>query len=375
MVSGENRVAEDEVRLLGEAGHEVTTWLPSARGGDGSLEMLRTGAGAIWSRSAARQARDLIRRHRPDVIHVHNLFPMLSPAILRAVPAEGVAVVLTLHNYRLLCLPATFLKGGEICERCVGRLPWRGVAYRCYRGSIGASAALCASLGLHRALGTFDRVRLYLAISLFVRDQHLRAGLLAGKIHIKPNFAWKTPRREGAGDGFLYVGRLAPEKGVATLLKFWRPAFGRLTVVGDGPEARSLERMAPPGVAFSGRIDPEDVAKLIAGSRAVLVPSIWHEPAGRVVLEAYASGVPVIANRVGALEELVKDRESGLLVPPRDEQAWSEAIERLLDNREAERLGEGAYRLWQEHYSPEKGLKALEAAYRRAQVMASENHA
>ena len=218
--SGENRVVEDEARLLRDAGHDVLVWAPSPSE-LGVAGRVRAGASALWSARAVEKVRRLIGRHQPQVVHCHNLFPMLSPAVIRAAAAEA-PVVATLHNFRLLCLPATFVRDGEPCEDCLGHLPWRGVRYRCYRGSRLGSGALAGSLGLHRALGTFDDVRRFLAVSDFVRAKHVEAGFPPEQIKVKPNFSWPLPRREGPGEYFLYLGRLSPEKGVPTLLEAWR---------------------------------------------------------------------------------------------------------------------------------------------------------
>ncbi|MDP9234960.1 MAG: glycosyltransferase, partial [Actinomycetota bacterium] len=158
-VSGENRVVEDEARLLRKGGHEVGVYAP---GLDelGPIDLIRSAATTIWSLGAAKKVAEAVERHHPDVVHVHNLFPALSPAVLRAVPDE-VACVMTLHNYRLLCLPGTLLRDGRVCEDCLGRSPWPGVVHGCYQGSVGASGVLASSLQLHRTIGSFRRVDLF----------------------------------------------------------------------------------------------------------------------------------------------------------------------------------------------------------------------
>jgi glycosyltransferase involved in cell wall biosynthesis len=365
-VSGENRTVADEVRLLREAGHDVQVWAPSPDGLDGP-ELVRTGLRAMWSGRSASHVAELIRRHRPEVVHCHNLFPMLSPTVLRAA-RKAPAVVVTLHNYRLLCLPATFVRNGGICEDCLGRLPWRGVFYRCYRGSVPASAAVAGSLALHRGLGTFDDVDLYLAVSRFVRQKHIEAGFPPERLHVKPNFSWQMSQRRGPGEYYLFLGRLSPEKGVDRLLDAWRRcrSLGRLLIVGDGPDRLRLSRQAPAGVEFRGAVSAEQVPGIFARARALILPSVTYEGAPRSVLEAYAAGVPVIASAAGALPELVEDRVSGLLVRSADAAAWSAALGALASANVAHQLGEGARRLWQERYSPKCGLAALEDAYARA---------
>lgn len=361
-VSGENRVVEDEVRLLRSAGHDVVLWQPEPRDTRGS-GLVRRGASAVWSREAVATVRDVARRLRPDAIHAHNLFPMLSPAVLREA-ARHAPVFVTLHSYRMMCLPGSLRRDGRRCELCVGHPPWRGVMYRCYRGSAAGSAALAASLMLHRAAGTFDRVTRFLAVSEFVRQKHMEAGMPADQVMVKRNFAWPSERRSGPGDHFLYAGRLAPEKGVDVLLRAWRPELGRLVVVGDGPDRERLRGLASSGVELRPTVPPPEVAALLRGARALVVPSRWDEPSSRVSVEAFAAGVPVIASRVGGVTELVEDDVSGALVEPGSVPALAAALSRLRDPALSVRLGEGAHRLWEREHRPEVALERLLAAYR-----------
>jgi glycosyltransferase involved in cell wall biosynthesis len=361
--SGENSVVRDEERLLKEAGHEVVTWAPAP---GPEVSHARLGSRAIWSPAALRHVRDMIGQHRPQILHCHNLFPMLSPAVLRAARDGDSRVVITLHNYRMFCLPATCFRDGEICELCLGKVPWRGIVYRCYRGSLPGSAALAASLTLHKAIGSFDQVSQFLPVSRFVFDKHVQAGLASDKMFIKPNFCWPQSRRAGAGEYFLYVGRLSREKDVRTLLEAWRSIRAPLILAGDGPDRHALQAVAPAEVVFKGRVDPNEVTQLLTGARALIVPSRWYEGAPRSVIEAYAAGVPVIATRFGALPEIVEHGVSGLLVPPGGTDGWVEAVETLMDATTAARLGEGAFDRWARLHSPDSGLEGLERAYRAA---------
>jgi len=362
--SGENSVVDDETRLLQRNGHTVTSWTPEPETGT-TLKTVATAGRAVWGFSSAERVRWLIRSHRPDVVHVHNLFPTLSPAVLRTA-AEYVPVVATLHNYRLMCLPSTFIRDGRTCEDCLGRVPWPGVVHRCYRGSMAGSVVLGTSVTLHRIAGSYDRVALFLAVSTFLRRKHLEAGFSPERLLVKPNFSWPMPRREGPGEVFLYLGRLSPEKGVETILRAWRPGLGTLVVAGSGPEDGRLRAMAPSGIEFLGTVDGSAVPGLLQRARALLLPSNWYEGQPRVVLEAYAAGVPVLASDVGGLPELVEDGRSGFLLPRTDPEAWTAAMQKLLLDQEAVRLGQRGWQLWRERFSPERGLEGLEQAYQRA---------
>jgi glycosyltransferase involved in cell wall biosynthesis len=360
--SGENQVVADETRLLEDAGHEVVRWEPSPEHEHG-ISLVNTGTQAIWSIPAVRHLRSLLRDTGADVLHVHNLFPKLSPAALRVARQERVAAVMTLHNYRMLCLPATLLRDGRTCEECVGHLPWRGVQHGCYRGSRLGSAALAVSLSLHRALRSFERPQLLLAVSEFVRRKHIDAGWRADTIRVKSNFAWPCTKRYGPGELFLYVGRLSPEKGVDDLLRAWKGIDASLVVVGDGPDDERLRTLAPPNVQFTGALARAAVDELLTRARALLVPSIGYEGQPRTILEAFAAGVPVVANRVGALPEVIDDGVSGLLVEPSAEGSWRDATTRLLDDDLASRLGRGAFEAWNRQYCPTVALDALVQAY------------
>lgn len=360
--SGENRVVEDEVQLLRSAGHQVELMSPTPRT-DSALQRAGAAGGAVWNRRARQAVAARIRELQPDVLHAHNLFPALSPAVLRL----DVPTVVTLHNYRLLCLPADFLRDGRICEDCLGRSPWRGVVHRCYRGSAGGSAAVAASLALHRAAGSFAGVDRYLAVSEFVRDKHIEAGWDPARITVKPNFASAMPRRDGAGAYFLYLGRLSPEKGLDRLLPLWDGVPARLLVVGDGEERARLEACARGDVEFLGEVPPGRVPELLAGARALVLPSICYEGAPRTVVEAFAAGVPAIANARGNLPRMIP-HDAGILVDPAEPEGWVRAAEALLDDDASVSLGDGAHRQWQNRYSPDIAERALREAYTDAIV-------
>jgi len=359
--SGENRVVADEIKLLTEGGHEVRSWTPSPS--TTAKERAKAAVDTTWSTQAVAQISDLVGSWKAEIVHCHNLFPLVSPAAIRAASAQGAGVVMTLHNYRLMCLSGSLYRAGHICEECLGRLPWRGVLHRCYRQSLLGSGALATSLTVHRGLRTFDRIDRFLAVSAFVRNKHVEAGISPERITVAPQFAWPTVRREGPGEYFLYLGRLTREKGANALIGSWAPDLGRLVVVGDGPEMTRLRATAPPNVEFRGLVPGDSVPAVLRGARALLGPSLWDDAAPRSVTEAYAAGVPVIASRRGGLTETVKHGESGLLVSAGRSSEWAAAVRRLSNDEEAIRLGENAWRQWSETHRPEHSLARLESAY------------
>lgn len=222
---------------------------------------------------------------------------------------------------------------------------------------------MATTFTLHGKIGTFSKVAKFLAVSTFVKEKYIEAGFRRESIAVKPNFAWPTDVREGAGDYFLFAGRLSAEKGVATLLKAWNRSLGRLVIVGDGPEAPKLKSAAPDDVEFRGFVDGAKMPEILRDARALLLPSIWYEAQPRIILEAYAAGVPVIASEIGGLPELVTDGVTGFTVPAQDAEAWTRALNRLRDDEVAKRLGNKARARWRKHYSPESGLQNLMHAY------------
>jgi len=363
-MSGENRVVREEAELLRRGGHDVELLAPSP---DESRKVTLA-ARSLDSFGIGRIVGDRVRSRGVDVVHCHNLYPALGAGVLRAAEHAGAAVVMTLHNYRLMCPAGTFFRDGRVCQDCLGRLPWPGVAHACYRESRSESAVLAASLVVARTTRKLDAVHRFLAVSAFVRDKHVEASFPAERIIVKPNVVPAQTQRQGAGTYFLVLSRLVVEKGVAEIIRSWDPSLGELRVAGDGPERGRLESLAVGrGVHLDGAMAPEEIPALLAGARALLVPSSWFEGQPRVILEAYAAGVPVIASRIGGLAEAVIDNETGITVDPGDTEAWRAAARQLGDDDKLTiRLGRAAHALWAERFNPTRGLEMLEAAYGEA---------
>lgn len=329
---GEDRSFEEERDLLQNAGHDVLQYV---RRNDDLNAMGRPAqvAATLWNRRAAREVAHLVRRESPDVVHVTNTFPLLSPAVCRAAHGSGAAVVQALRNYRLLCAGGYLLRQGRPCEDCIGRAtPWPAVVHRCYRESATASGAVAAMQVLHRAVGTWrNRVDAFFTLTEFARSKFVAAGLPADRVHVKNNSVHPDP---GAGDGaggyVAFAARLSAEKGVAALLAAWAidRSLPRLVVVGDGPLGADVSAAAASDarIEWRGRQSEAEVHRVFAGAAAVVVPSLWYETFGRTIAEAFAGGTPVIASRLGAMSELVDHGRTGWLAPPADPRALAAAV-------------------------------------------------
>jgi glycosyltransferase involved in cell wall biosynthesis len=373
---GEDAVVKAEAELLRAAGHEVVQWqAQNPQGTSGAVAAL---ALSPWNFRAARSLGRVATRRRPQVAHVHNTWFAMSPSVLPALRRAGVPVVMTLHNYRLLCANGVLFRDGRPCEDCIGTHPWHGLRHRCYRDSALQSLPAAGTIAFHGLLGTWRReVSLFLALNEFSRARFVRGGLPPERIHVKPNFvADPGPRTvpNSASPTVLYVGRLVAEKGLGVLLEAWRrAAVGslELVIVGDGPMRPALQRLAVPGVRFAGRLPAEEVRRRMLAARALVLPSLSYEVQPMAALEAVAAGVPVLASDIGGMPDLLRPLGSGWLVPPGVEEAWAAELGRLTDARLVEQGGRQARATYEQSFTEASALHALEAAYELALRSAS----
>lgn len=318
----------------------------------------------LWSLRTTAEMGALIKRFRPAVIHTHNTFPLISPSLYWVAARAGVPVVQTLHNFRLMCLNALFLRDSQVCQDCLGHVPWRGVVRKCYRGSGAASTVLASTLTLHRGLGTYrNKVARYIALNDFCRNKFIEGGLPAERIVVKPNFVDFPAPEVLPRHGMLFVGRLSVEKGVATLGRAAALLHdARLRVAGDGPEAVSLDEVG--GVTRLGSLPDEAVRREMNSAVTLVVPSICYETFGLVIVEAFACGTPVIASRIGVLPDLVRDGETGLLFEPgnardlADKMAWA-----LAHPEQMASMGRKARAQYEAEFSAEVNYQQLMEIY------------
>ena len=365
---GEDGVFGAEVALLRDKGHTVVPLTFHNKQLE-DVPLLWRAAVTLWNREAYARVREAIRLHRPDILHVHNTFPLASPAVIRAAKAEGVPVVMTLHNYRLLCVNAFLFRQGQVCEACLGRLPWRGALYGCYRESRAASAVVAGMITLHRALGTWNLVDRFIALTEFARQKFIEGGFPPEKISVKPNFVHPDlGPGEGRGGYALFVGRLSPEKGLGTLLMAWEHLGGKvpLKIVGNGPLAPEVQEAQKriPGVEWLGRKAPEEVYALMGEAAFLVFPSEWYETFGRVAIEAFAKGTPVLAAHIGAVGEVTEDGRTGLHFRPGDPEDLAAKVEWLLAHpNELARMRKEARAEYEAKYTAEQNYAQLMAIY------------
>jgi glycosyltransferase involved in cell wall biosynthesis len=364
---GEDVVVDEEHALLKLHGHAVDRHGADNATIAGGWATLRT----AWQAPYSNRERDrLLRRietFRPDVVHVHNFFPLLTPSVFDACEAAGVPAVLSVHNYRLVCPGATFFRAGAVCEKCLRGSAYNAARHGCYRGSRLGSLAVARMVERHRTAGTWQRkVDCFIVFTEFARAKLMEAGFPGDRIAVKPNavrIGSSVERADGDGAA-LFVGRLAAEKGVATLLSAWRDLDLPLRIVGDGPLRALAQQAKQASIIWLGRLSPDGVAEEMRRARFLVMPSEWYEGFPLVVAEAMARGLPIIASNLGGLGELVRDGATGLSFTAGDATDLARAVRWARDNPEAmARMAHAARVRVLESLTPEANHRRLTEIY------------
>jgi glycosyltransferase involved in cell wall biosynthesis len=373
-LGGEDIVFEQECRLLRKAGHEVVTY---SRSNDeirtmGPLQQVLLAPHVIWAADSRRDFAALLQREKPDLVHVHNTFVMISPSIFSACYAARIPVVHTLHNYRLMCPTATFYRDGRVCEDCMTGGLWQGIKHGCYHNSSRMTTVVAAMIATHRKLGTWTHpLHFYIALSQFARQKFVEAGLPEDRLFVKPNFVDPDPGPcETKEDYVVFVGRLSPEKRVSTLLNAWEKSASRipLFILGGGPQLEELKDVARQkkldGIEFLGQLPrPEAVART-RKAKFLIFSSEWYENFPVTIVEAFASATPVICSRLGAMQEIVADQRTGLHFTPGDAADLAAKIDWANSHpRELSVMGNTAREEYERLYSSHTNYDQLLAIY------------
>lgn len=369
---GEDVVFRQESALLADRGHVVTRYVVANDNVD-QLSGLSLAGRTIWSWPSFRELRALFRRTKADVAHFHNTMPLVSPAAYYAAAAEKVAVVQTLHNYRLLCPGNNLFRDGAPCERCVDRvIPWPSVKYRCYRANRIATLGVATMLSVHRAAGTWrNRVHAFICLTAFARAKFLRGGIPEERLYTKAHFVDPDPG-PGPGDGgyALYVGRLEEGKGVRTLLDAWREDLPMtLVIAGTGPLEEQVREAAQSqtNVEYLGWVKPAQVTTLLQRAGMLVFPSLFYEGLPTSVLQSLATGTPIVATNSPNLAGLITHRKTGLLFPARDAEALRRRIRWFSEHPEAVQVMRRACRQdYLAKYTADRGYTNLMAVYESA---------
>jgi glycosyltransferase involved in cell wall biosynthesis len=365
-------VREMEVAL--RTGHEVLTFYGSTKDflGVGFVNKIQAPLKAIWNRNAFMALRKLQVAEQFDLWLVHNVFPGLSPAVYDAARDCGVPVVQYLHNYRFTCVNGFLLNHGELCFRCLNGNFLPAVQTRCWRESRVAGAVMGISLVRLRVVGVFRQVAHWVAISHAQKRIYARIGIPEEKISVLYHFYEGPPKMgQGHGKDLLFLGRISPEKGVRLLVDAWleeKIEDRYLWIVGDGPIRSELEQRARKcaNIKFTGFLTGRELESVWREAALSIVPSVWEETFGRVLIESWAHGVPVLAARIGALPELIESTGAGWLFDPSSLSSLKQKLRLILEDPSAYSSVAAKCRAAVAGFSREDWLKGMERILQKA---------
>ncbi len=370
---GEDAVVREDLELLRRNGHEVSLFSANNDAISDLWGKLKTFFLVVYNPVARRALAARIRDFRPDVVHVHNFFPLLSPSIFDACIDEGVPAVLTLHNFRILCPTAVLYHGGVIREDSLHGSAWWALKKRVYRNSFFGTLAVACMVEFHKRRGTWRRkVDRFVALSQFGKNKFIDGGLPQDRIVVKPNSRESLATSSGetaSRHGALFVGRLSEEKGISLLLRAWEGIEYPIRIVGDGPLSELVRTSADKNsnVEVLGRLDPLAVRKEMERAAFLVMPSLCYEMFGLTIVEAYASGLPVLASRIGGPAEMVDDDVTGKLFEAGDIEDLRDKVRWAIAHPEPlRRMASHVRSVFQSLYSSQQALSTLEAIYRDA---------
>ena len=367
---GEEVVVEAEHKMLTDYGHQVEQLIVKSSDIEkaGVLAKADIALQSIWSFKTYYTVKQQIKNFEPDLVHVHNTVPLISPSVYSACRDANVPVVKTLHSYKLIC-PGTYLyRDGKICEDCLPKfIKYPSVIHGCYRQNRFHSAITATGLAVDRFKGTYQKnVDIYIALTRFARQKFIEGGFPAEKVAVKPNFIASDIR---PGKYALFVGKLVKYKGIEPFLKAWdlleEPI--PLKVVGKGPLDILLKGSIPSGIEYLGALPREKVLELMQNASFLIFPSEWYEPFGMVVIEAFATGLPIIGSYRASSREIIKDGYSGWHFKPEDAEDLARVVKEAWSNPdELKRRGDLARKQYEQCYSAEVNYQMLLNIYQTA---------
>ena len=380
---GEDRMFELETDALRKHGHEVITYHienSEALGQDTLYQKIRTALEAPYSRRSKKSVQRFLKKHQPDISHIHNWFPLITPSIYTAHQKANVPVIQTLHNYRLGCASANYRRDGKDCNSCNRQSNTSSIRHRCYKNSLFGSISWKLIIDRNWRNQTFtQKVDRYLCPSHEVYNRHRLMGIPVEKLQILPN-ACPDPRSNETIKSkkkqffeVVFAGRLVAEKGTQILVEAWQKIpsklqqKSRLTIIGDGPELVKLKRLtqSTANIRFAGELDHSSTLKYFNKSDLLVCPTLWAEPFGLTIIEAMGAGIPIIASEIGAPQELIRSEKTGLLVKAGDAAVLAKALIHLIKNPDiAKDMGDRGRANYEALYTKEAHAKALTATFK-----------
>jgi len=371
VLGGEDVVVDSEFSLLRDKGHNIQVFKVK-NDVNNFLSKVIAGLNVHYSDRSKFNLKRVLKKNEPDIVHVHNFFPLLTPSIYDACVEEQVPVVQTLHNYRTICPGALLMRDGKICELCVKGSAYQSVLHGCYRGSKIGTFAVARMVEKHRNNSTWNtKVNRFIALTEFARNKYIEAGFPEEKIRIKPNFS-DDPHPDNNDmnfirNGALFVGRLSQEKGLMTLINAWQDLEIPLKVAGTGPLENELNDLKSNNIITFGMLEKDSVQKEMRKASFLVMPSECYETFGLVLVEAFTQGLPVVASRLGGMAEIVEDGVTGLHFEAGNAKDLAKKVQWMHEHpEECRKMGLNARKVFEEKYTAEKNYELLMNIYQEA---------
>jgi len=370
ILGGEDIQMLEETELLRKNGNDVQMFQVSNDTIEDDQNSIKLALDTVWSKKYYKELLNKIKNEKFDIVHVHNFFPLLSPSIFYAARKAGSKVIMTAHNYRLICPNALMYVNNKICTECVGKtIPYPALMKKCYRDDFSATAATVAMLGFHNIIQTWKgKIDGIICISGFLKKQLIYAGFKDKQLHIKHNFVSSLiPPVFSPDDYYIFVGRTSDQKGLPLLLNVFEKNQRPLIIIGDGPLNDLTKSFASrnPNIKFSGKLSLEETYEKISKAKALLLPSQSHEPFGRTIAEAFAHGTPVVGSDLGGISELIEDGVNGFLFDPYKESGLEQAIYRFEQVTDMASMRREAFNSYQNQFTPDINYSRVMEIYNK----------
>ena len=364
--AGEFSVLKNEIKLLKDNGNEVITFYKDNKNIKSFFSKVIHFLRIVYSRNIFNEFDNYLKQNKPDVIHVHNFFPIMTPAIFFAAKKNNIPIIHTLHNYRLICPTSTLMHNNRIYEKSIINGPFSTIIDKVYRNSYLGTFALARMISYHKKYNTWDnQVDKFIALTNFSKSKFVEANFLSHKIEIKSNFVFDmydpdSDKKEYA----LFIGRISEEKGIRYLIKAWEKIDYKLIIAGTGPLENFIRSRLNENIIFLGKQNKEEIRNLMNAASFLIIPSIWYEGFPMVILEAYSAGLPVLGSRIGSIEEVVLDDITGLHFESNNSRDIVKKVNRIIKNRELlKKLSKNARKEYLEKYTPTKNYDILKKIY------------
>ncbi len=361
-----------EMELMSSRGHHVLLAGKDNAAIDSFLAKAKSAMDVAYSKEGRLWMKKELMHFRPDVVHVHNFFPLLSPSIYDACLESKTPVIQTLHNFRIVCAGGLLLRDGAVCEDCLQGSPYNAVLHRCYRRSFLGSLAVARMVKINRDQGTWgNKINQIIALTEFAKSKFVEAGIPADRITVKPNFVEDvrvgSTNESQNRNGAIFVGRLSEEKGIATLAKAWQKLDIPLRIAGDGPLKMLIASLPENSVNLLGRLDRKKVFKAMEQAEFLVMPSECYEGFPLVLAEAFMLGLPVIASRLGSMAEIIEDGVTGKLFEPGNPRELANHVLWMHEHpEECRQMGLNARKAYEERYTAARNHELLLSIYQEA---------